>query len=409
MLAPLSLMYLAASTPREVDVRIIDENVEPLDFSERPDLAGITTFTATARRAYEISERYRSMGANVVLGGVHASVLHDEALEHADSVVIGEGETAWVKVIADAAAGRLQPVYKEEFSDFASPEKPRRDLVSPASYWSANVVQTVRGCPRNCSFCSVTGLAGRRYRLRDVDGVLREVEGLPVNRALGRRLVPFVDAEAAPSRAHAANLFEGLIPLKVAWGSRASLSFARDEDLVRLAARSGCRFLMVGLDGVITKKGVRAGGRSATVDECERAVRLLDRYGIGVIADFHFGFDSDDGHVFDEALELARRNPFALVRFQCLTPYPGTPVYERLLAEGRLEREYWLDRSWEHRLVFQPLGMSAEALEHSVKRIHETYYGSAAVFRRAALNRRRPLDLPLNILYRKAIRSRKSA
>ena len=179
LLAPLGLMYLAAHTPEGVDVRIIDESVGPIDFSDVPDLVGISCMTATAPRAYDIADRYRALGATVVMGGIHASMLPEEALAHADAVVTGEAEEIWPLVVADAEAGRLQPIYhQEEFEDFNRPLMPRRDLIETNRYWSANSVQTSRGCPHHCNFCSVTEFNGRRIRMRDTDSVLAEVEEL---------------------------------------------------------------------------------------------------------------------------------------------------------------------------------------------------------------------------------------
>ena len=240
LLAPLGLMYLAAHTPPEVELRLIDENVERIDFTAVPDLVGITTMTATAPRAYEIARRYRSLGSKVVLGGVHASMMPAEAARFADAVVVGEAEGLWPRVLADFEAGRLEPLYEQDgFIDFSRPLPPRRDLVDPRRYWSANVVQTARGCPHACNFCSVTAFNGRKVRVREVEDVLAEVESLPRSNLLRRKVVAFVDDNIAAHPRRAKELFRGLIPMKIRWGSQASITIAGDEELVALAAESG--------------------------------------------------------------------------------------------------------------------------------------------------------------------------
>lgn len=340
LLAPLGLMYLAAYTPPEVEVRLIDENVERIDFSQVPDLVGITTMTATAPRAYEIAGRYRALGAKVVLGGVHASMMPEEALRHADAVVVGEAESVWPQVLADYEAGRLEPMYRqEEFIDFARPIQPRRDIIDPKRYWSANGVQTSRGCPHNCNFCSVTAFNGRRVRMRDVDNVLAEVESLPRANLRRRMVVPFVDDNIAANPKRAKELFKELIPMKIRWGSQASITFAGDEELVALAAESGCQFLFVGLETMSRKALAEMGKSQNKVEEYDEAMRLLRKYDIHVMGAFVFGFDSDDETVFTDTLEFAMKNKIQVAQFAHLVPYPGTRLYRELMEQDRVERE----------------------------------------------------------------------
>jgi len=310
---PLGLMYLAAYTPKEVEVRLTDEGVERVDFTDIPDLAGITALTATAPRAYEIADRYRELGAKVVLGGVHASMVPEEALEHVDSVVVGEAEAIWPRVVSDAAVGRLESLYRQEsFIDFKRPLLPRRDIVDPKRYWSVNVIQTARGCPHDCNFCSVTAFNGRRHRARELDNVLTEVESLSRSNLVRREVIPFVDDNIAASPSHAKQLFKALIPMKILWGSQACITFARDEELVGLAAESGCRLLFIGLDSLSPQALAEMGKRQNKVEQYKDALRLLKKYGIHVMGAFIFG-----SHFFTLALEsLACRQP-------------GLPPYDR--------------------------------------------------------------------------------
>ena len=401
---PVGLMYLAAYTPKNIEVRIIDENVQPIDFTDVPHLVGITTLTATAARAYEIADRYRAVGAKVVLGGIHASVVPEEALAHADSVVIGEAETTWPQVVADAEAGRLEPVYRQaDFIDFAHPRLPRVDLVDSARYWSPDAVQTARGCPHHCSFCSVTAFNGRRHRAREVDSVLAEVRALSWQNPLRQRIIPFVDDNIAANPRRAKELFAALIPLKVIWGSQACITFANDEELVALAAESGCRLLLIGLETLSSEAIAEIGKRQNRVEQYEDALQRLGKYGIHVLGAFMFGFDSDDESMFSDTLDFAIRSRLWLAQFSTLVPYPGTRLYRRLLEEERVEPQFWLDPSWTGRVVYEPRKISARELRQHTERVQRAFYSYRSMARRFAVDQLWYYWLGLNLTYRRTV------
>jgi radical SAM superfamily enzyme YgiQ (UPF0313 family) len=397
---PLGLMYLAAHTPKEVKVRLIDEMVEHIDFTDTPDLVGITTMTATAARAYEIADRYRELGVKVVLGGIHASMVPEEALEHADSVVVGEAEAIWPRVVSDADADRLESLYRQEdFIDFKRPPLPRRDLVDPKRYWIAKGIQTSRGCPHDCNFCSVTAFNGRRCRMRELDNVLAEVESLSRSNLARRQVVAFVDDNIAASPNRSKQLFKALIPMKIVWGSQACITFARDEELVGLAAESGCRFLLIGLETLSPRALAEMGKRQNKVEQYEDALRLFKKYGIRVLCTFIFGFDSDDESIFSDTLEFAVRNKMTLAQFNMLTPYPGTRLYRRLLAENRVEPRFWLDPSWISRVVFKPKTMSAERLYERTGQVMQDFYSYRSIIKRISSHRYWDYSLVANLIF----------
>jgi radical SAM superfamily enzyme YgiQ (UPF0313 family) len=401
---PLGFMSLAAYTPRDVEVSVINENVERIDFSDIPDLVGITTMTATAARAYEVAARYRELGVPVVLGGIHASMLPEEALEHADSVVVGQAETIWPGLLADADAGHLDPVYRSEgFIDFKRPRIPRRDVLAPNRYWLPNTVQTARGCPHNCSFCSVTLFNGRRLRMRDVDNVLTEVESLPRSHILRKKLVAFIDDNIGAKPSRAKELFKALIPMNILWGSQACITFAQDEELVALAAESGCRVLLVGLETLSPEALVEVNKRQNKVEEYESALRMFKKHGILVIGTFILGLDSDDESVFSKTLEFAERNELVLAQFGMLSLFPGTRAYRRLLDEKRLEPTFWSTPFWENRAVLEPRKMSWETLCEGTYQMGRSFYSYRSIFKRLSFPRNLSYQLLANLIYRHSV------
>jgi radical SAM superfamily enzyme YgiQ (UPF0313 family) len=409
LLAPLGLMYLAAYTPDDFELRIVDETVERIDFSMKPDIVGISTMTATAPRAYEIADKYRQMGVTVILGGVHASVVPEEAMEHADSVVIGEAEDIWPRVLEDASSGRLEPVYRREgFVELRDLLPPRRDLINPSRYWSANVVQTARGCPHDCNFCSVTTFNGKRPRFRDIDSVLVEVESLPRNNMIRRKVVAFVDDNIAASNSRAKEMFKKLAPMNVIWGSQASISFAYDEELVALAADSGCHFLFIGLETTSPAALKEMGKSQNKVERYEEALGLLKKYNIHVMGAFMFGFDADDDSAFEATYRFAMRNKIQVAQFARLTPYPGTRLYDQLMAEGRVEPVFWRDHNWDKRVVYSPKKMTAEKLAHLTDKIHRDFYSYSSITRRMYPHRRWSYWFAFNLLYRQTVVARRT-
>ena len=404
LLAPLGAMYLAAHTPDGVDVRIIDESVEPINFSDVPDLVGISAMTATAPRAYDIADSYRARGAKVVLGGIHPSMLPEEALRHADAVVTGEAEEIWPTVVADADAGRLEPIYRsDEFSDFERPLLPRRDLIDAKRYWSANTVQTARGCPHHCNFCSVTTFNGRKVRMRAVDSVLEEIATLSRGNMMRKKVVPFIDDNIAASPKRAKELFKQLIPMKILWGSQASITIANDEELVALAAESGCRFLFIGLETLSNGSIEEIGKHQNKVENYASALKLLKKYRIPVMGAFVFGFDTDGQSAFSDTLKFAIENKIQVAQFANLTPYPGTRLHQQLSEEGRVRADFWLDPSWDSKVQFEPMQMTPKQLFDNTHQLHRDFYSYRSILKRMSWRGHWPYWLAFNLLYRQTV------
>jgi len=329
-ISPLALPILAAHTPLHYDVRIVDEETGALSFNPTPELVGITTTAASAERAYEIADAFRASGAVVVMGGVYASSRPDEALEHADSVVIGEAEGVWRTFLDDFERGEVRPKYRSDgFCDFATSPIPRWDLVDTERLLLLNV-EVSRGCPYDCEFCVVPEMYGRRMRYRDIDNVVAEIESLPLKRIL------FVDDNLTFNKRYAAELVARLKGRGLSWACQSSIEIAHHDDLLREMAESGCISILVGFESLNAASLEETGKRHNTISEYETVIAKIHAHGIHVFASFMIGFDSDTPDDLDRIFEFILKNNLPFSALSILGVAPGTRVYERMRAEGRL-------------------------------------------------------------------------
>jgi len=393
--ARLTLTTLAALTPSGIEVKITDENVEPIDFDEEVDLVGITGMVMHAKRAYEIAKRFRERRIPVIMGGPHASSCFIEAKEHVDSVVIGEAEPVWPGLIHDLQEGHLKPFYRGE--TYCSMEKlplPRLDLLRKDAYMTVNCIQTTRGCPHQCDFCHVTHFFGKTYRCRPVDEVVREVAGL------SGEFIVFIDDNIAGNRQHARELFRRLKPLKKKWAGQASLTLARDPELLRLAAESGCVSLFIGMESLSPEnlKAMNKGFNRA--HQYEEALRALHDHDIMVLSGFIFGLDHDDEGVFERTLRFCERNRIELPSFFILTPLPGTPLFQRMESEERLLHKDWSKYNGAT-VVFRPKLMTEETLQRGFNWVCKEGYSWGSIFKRVFRPQQRFFTRVLsNVAYR---------
>jgi len=372
----LSLTTLASLTPPDVEVKIVDETVDKIDFDMDVDLVGISVMTYLAPRAYEISARFRSRGIKVVLGGIHPSAMPEEAIGHADSVVIGEAEETWPLLLEDFKRGGLKPFYRQERpSSLANLPFQRLDLLKPGAYMTNNCVQTSRGCPHGCDFCSVTNFFGKSYRFRPVNEVIKEVESLP-----GDYLI-FVDDNIAGNKRYARQLFTALKPLKKRWGSQCSLTLAGDPELLKLAAESGCGAMFVGIESLSQENLKEVNKGFNRVSFYEEYIKRFHDNGIMLNAGIIFGFDNDDESVFERTVNFLEKNKIGLVLFSILTPFPGTGFYKRLEGDRRI-----IDRDWSHydgrHIVFQPRLMTPETLQDGFYWSYRKFFSYSSIIKR---------------------------
>ncbi len=392
---PLALPLLAGMTPPEVEVRLIDENIEPIDTDAIADWVAITCMTASAPRAYVIADAFRQRGIPVVMGGIHPTVLPEEAAAHADAVVIGEAEPVWREVLADLAAGRLQPRYAPTgYSDLVGLPRPRRELLQADRYLTTNIVQTARGCPNACSFCTVSTVFGRQYRFRPVPEVVEEV------RALAGGWIGFVDDNIAGHARRAKELFEALIPLKRRWIGQADLTMAKDPELLSLAARSGCHAMFIGLES-LSEENLRAVHKIPNVGtDMVAAINTIHKAGIEIIGSFVLGLDGDDRGVFARTVEFAQRHKLVAAQFAVLTPFPGTAMRKQLEAERRITDHDWLHYTMSN-VVFRPRHMTDLELRAGQQYAYRRFYSIPSILKRSWTVRRRFVPrLLVNLSYR---------
>ena len=396
---PLSLLTLAASTPEDVEVSIVDENIEKIDFEMAADLVGITVMTPQAPRAYQIADEFRKRGKRVVLGGFHVSHLPAEALNHADAVVIGEGDRIWKEVIKDFQESKLKKIYKDdELVSLSEIKPPRRDLIEGKGYLFTNTIQTTRGCPFDCEFCSVSSFFGRSYRNRPIPMIMEELGRLRQESIF----LFLVDDNLVGNRSYAKALFQEMASLKFKWASHAPLDFANDEELLKLASQSGCMALFVGFESLTRENLLLMGKKAGLGISPIEAMKKFHDQGVGILASFILGYDHDTPDTFEKILDFCHKAKIDGGLFPVLTPYPETLLRERLKKEGRILTDQWDLYDMEH-VTFLPKGMSPEELQKGFEGLNSSFLSWTSIFRRLfKIHRSFQIFGPMNFGFRKA-------
>lgn len=408
MVPSLGLPVVAALTPPEVGVQIIDEYLMDIDFDTDADLIGITAMTSQAERAYQIADEFRRRGKTVVMGGIHVSALPEEAAKHCDAVVVGEAELLWGRVIKNLQSGCLDRIYQtDQRHDLRGLPLPRLDLLRLDRYRMPVIpVQTSRGCPHRCDFCIVTQFFGGTHRFRPVEEVVREIQTQKA-KISGKRIIFFADDNIVANRRHAKELFKALIPLNVNWACQCTLNVANDPELLELAVESGCMYMFIGIEttNVESLKGVNKGFNR--VDKYAQAIEALSKTGICVEASMIVGFDEDKEGIFDDVLAFLTQNRISLAVVWILTPFPGTSLFKRLETEGRLFHRTW-SKYTATSPVFKPKHVDPETLEKGLWHIYDGFYSLRSIWGRLLFAPKKwvPLAVATNMLYRHNVRRR---
>jgi len=400
MMPPLSPLFLAGLVPSPHTVSVVDEAVQSLDFDEPVDVVGITTTSINIRRAYEIADEYRRRGVAVVMGGIHVSMHPEEAQDHADAVVLGEAEDSWPEVLGDIERGTLRKSYRQPARDsLAGLPAPRYDLIAadryvrpPFSDLPMLPVQTTRGCPHDCDFCSVTKFWGKRIRFRPIPEVVAEIK------ASGGRHIFFTDDNFFANPKRTRELCEALEPLKIRFMCQIDTTARQRDELVRAAARAGCFMAFIGIESLDPRSLAELNKQFNKPDEYAALIRMLRKNSIGVYASIMFGLEHDDSHTVESTVSFLIQNKVDLAVFFRLTPFPGTALFERMKARNQLVDDQWwlhLGTGIRSLVKYQDKPSISDAL---VTQANKRFYSMGSIARRCVrLGGMRTVPLLLNL------------
>jgi radical SAM superfamily enzyme YgiQ (UPF0313 family) len=396
----LGLPTIAAYTPPDCEVKMVDERISSVDFDEDVELIGITVMTPLATRAYEIADAFKRRGKTVVMGGMHVSALPDEALQHCDAVAIGEGEQVWPQMVEDFKRGELKQIYRaEKLFDLSAAQPPRWDIIDKGLYSPVDFIETTRGCP------AVTQFYGAKYRTKPIHLVEEMVARVrPVDKVFAlKNLIFFVDDNIIANRKHCMALLKMLKSYNVQWLGQASVAVAKDDELMQLMSETRCLGLFIGMESLSEDALAECGKRINKPAEYLQAVAKLHRYGIGVQAAFIIGFDNDDVSIFPKMEGFIRKSNFDSLFLSILTPYPGTRFYQKIESEGRLLHKDWERYDTSH-VVFRPKKMTAEQLEEGYIWLYKKALTMKSIVLRLARARTNPQFFgPSNMAFRSCL------
>ena len=410
---PLSLMVLAGLTPPEWEITILDENLGVPDYQAmpQPDLVGITAFTSQANRAYEVATYFRNMSVPVVMGGIHATMCQDEVAEYADSIVTREAESIWPQVLEDARRGSLKHRYDGGLAEIKSVPLARHDLLD--TRYAFGAIQTTRGCPLNCSFCSVTAFNGARYRQRPIADVVREFKLIREKRVL------VVDDNLIGTRpehiARAKDMFRAMAQanLRKEWVAQATINFADDEELLALAAKAGCRGVFIGFES-LSVEGLKEVGKKFNLlkgRDFRTSVRRIQKHNILVVGSFIIGLDIDEPGIGKRIADVARQYGLDNLNVLFLTPLPGTRLWDQMKSEDRIALDTFPE-DWKYYTLTFPVAhykhLSLDTIIEEMTLCDRNFYSMPHILRRAfgsLWHRRQPLiSLVGNLSYRSNLR-----
>lgn len=397
----LPLSIIAALTPPEHEVVVAEEEDGPLPVDYDWDVVGITSMTATAHRAYKLAQDFRSRGSNVILGGIHPSLLPYESAQYADAVVVGEAEGIWPSILEDISHNRLKKIYRNWQPDIAASPLPHRNKRRSIPFVSPNVMPIMfsRGCPNDCEFCCVHRVYGHRQRFISIENIVKDIS------TTGSRRLVFLDDNIGGTRSYALKLFKALEPLRIMWVGQASARMVLDDKLFASAVRSGCKGLFVGVETIEPEALNKIKKSLSSISLYEEAVKRCRESGVLFLGSFMFGLDDESADIFDHTYDFLLRNKVPLICPNILTPYPGTYIFDRLMREGRILHTNW--SYYDHISVsFQPKNMQPEELAEKYLTFRKKFFSWSSIIQRLWTQPRSTLQifLSMNLAYRKTNR-----
>lgn len=390
----ITMPYLAARVPADWRVFHVDEEAEKIDWTLNPDIVGITFHTPSAYHAYSLAARFRSRGACVVMGGPHVTLLPEEASRHADVIFVGEAEGLWEEFLQGFAAGAYRRAYRQAgLLSLNGAPMARKSLYHRRDFTSG-VLFATRGCPNRCDFCTIPLMYRDGLRKRPIAEVAAEYSSFP-----GKRII-FWDENITADKVYAKDLFCAIAPYRKGWSSQATIHVADHEELLAAAAASGCRQLFIGLESVSQSSMNEVHKGFNRVEEYAHAISRIHAHGIAVQAGIVFGFDHDTAAVFKDTIDFLEETGIQNATFNILTPYPGTPLFQRLDAQGRILSRDWRKYNGRTDVVFQPRQMSADELLAGFRYANRRFYSLSSIVKRLRVS---PIQLwwaiPLNLAY----------
>jgi len=374
----LTLQQIAGLTPKEHEVEIIDERYEEIDFDKKYDLVGITSLTYNSYRAYEIADKFREKKIPVVIGGYHATLLPDEVKKHADAIVIGEAELTWPHLLKDLEKGKLKKTYKPD--RVVKPEEipPARHDIGNYTYMKA--IQVSRGCPTGCEFCAMNRVEGRIFRARPVEDVINEMKNIDAKHIF------FADASLTINPKYTKKLFKEMAKLNKKFHAFGNINvIAKDDEYLKLAKEAGVDRWYLGIESISQESINSAHKGTNKVENYDKAISKIKEHGMKVTGFFVFGLDGDTPEIFDKTLKAMYEWGLDGATFSILTPYPGTPLFDRLEKEGRITNYDW-SRYEEGKVNFIPKKMTSDELYDGIRKIASDYYSVGSCFKRSIKN-----------------------
>jgi radical SAM superfamily enzyme YgiQ (UPF0313 family) len=358
----LALANIAALTPSKYDIQVCDEQISPIDYDLDADLVAVSVNTSVSLRAYEIADNFRKKGMKVVFGGIHPSLMPDDCLKHADSIVIGDANGTWRELLIDFENNNLKEKYVSDQTEDLILPIPRWEIFKGMGYITTNFIEATRGCSNNCRFCSTSPFYNYKHRTRQFDDIIRDIKNV---KSFPKKFIFFVDDNIVCNKEYAKELFKALIPLNIYWISQATVDIGDDEELIELASKSGCFGLFLGFDSILETNLQDVNKKHNKVENYKRTVDLLHKYGIGVEGGFIFGYDNDTPDVFRDTYNFLVDSNMESFLAIYLTPIPGTQMYNEFEEQKRLITDDYSKYDFRH-IVVKPKNMSDKQLYDGV-------------------------------------------